>query len=60
MLDRSEPYNWVRALRGTDDQTVSVPLWEYPPEARSAVLSERRRRNILQGDPEPVGDPEFS
>ncbi|XUZ27360.1 hypothetical protein ACQVDT_21495 [Streptomyces sp. RMIT01] len=43
-LDASEPYNWVRALRDTDDDTVNAPLWDYPPEARTAVLRERRIR----------------
>jgi len=59
-LDASEPYNWPRALAEASDETVALGLWNFPPEARLAVLSERRRRNILQCDPEPVGDPEYS
>lgn len=59
-LDEAEPYNWARALRDTDDDTVSLPLWVYPPEARKAVESERARRGLLRYDPEPIGDPEFS
>lgn len=43
-LDASEPYNWARALRETDDETVKRPLWEFPPDARLAVLHERRVR----------------
>jgi hypothetical protein len=59
-LDASEPYNWARALAEATDETVGSGLWNFPPDARPAVLSERRKRNILQGDPEPTGDPEFS
>ncbi|MGW6920869.1 hypothetical protein ACWGA9_06230 [Streptomyces sp. NPDC054950] len=59
-MDQSAPYNWERALRGTDNETVARPLWEYPPDARTAVLSERRRRHLLQFDPEPTGDPEYA
>lgn len=43
-LDASAPYNWTRALRGATDETVKAPLWEFPPEARLAVLHERRVR----------------
>ncbi|QAX94023.1 hypothetical protein SEA_EURATIS_28 [Streptomyces phage Euratis] len=43
-LDAAEPYNWARALRGAEDVTVSSPLWGFPPEARLAVLHERRVR----------------
>ena len=42
------------------DERLSAPLWDWPPEARPYVLSQRRRRGILQGDPEPSGDPEYS
>lgn len=59
-LDASEPYNWARALREAHDITVRAPLWEFPPEARSAVLSERSRRGFLTIDPEPIGDPEYT
>ncbi|MDX3551005.1 hypothetical protein PV729_04330 [Streptomyces europaeiscabiei] len=47
-------------LRGSADEEVSRPLWSFLPEEAPIVLSERRRRNILQGDPEPIGDPEYS
>ncbi|QAX93283.1 hypothetical protein HOV11_gp27 [Streptomyces phage Vash] len=43
-LDAAEPYNWARALRDAEDVTVASPLWEFPPEARLAVLHERRVR----------------
>jgi len=59
-MDASPPYNWARALRETDDWTLSLPLWGWPPEVRPLVLSERARRGLLQSDPEPTGDPEFS
>lgn len=59
-MDESPPYDWARALRATDDETVSLPLWEYPAVAAKLVLSERARRGLLQSDPEPAGDPEYS
>lgn len=43
-LDNFAPYDWARALRGAADETVTAPLWHFPPEAARAVLSERRRR----------------
>lgn len=48
------------ALSHASDEFVRSPLWEFSPHIRSAVLHERRRRNIMQDDPEPIGDPEFS
>jgi hypothetical protein len=42
------------------DEYVARPLWEFHPSYRSLVLGERRRRNVLQHDPEPIGDPEYS
>ncbi|MFJ4960971.1 hypothetical protein ACIP6P_00630 [Streptomyces sp. NPDC088729] len=59
-LDQPEPYNWHQAFRGAADETVAAPLWDFPPEARAAQLSERKRRSILQGDPEQTGDPEYT
>lgn len=59
-MDESPPYDWARALSSTDDVCVSLPLWLYPPEAAKLVLSERARRGLMQNDPEPIGDPEFS
>lgn len=57
-LDESEPHNWARALAEAPDETVRAPLWVFPPEARQAVLHERRRR--FQIDDEPIGDAEYS
>jgi hypothetical protein len=42
------------------DEYVTLPLWEFHPSYRPLVLSERRRRRVLQHDPEPIGDPEYS
>lgn len=47
-------------LRMASDGHVALPLWEFHPHIVPHVLSERRRRNILQHDPEPIGDPEYS
>jgi hypothetical protein len=41
-------------------EVLSLGLWIFTPDEIPAVLSERRRRNLLQGDPEPIGDPEYS
>lgn len=46
--------------RSMTDEALALPLWESRPFYRLAILSERRRRNILQGDPEPIGDPEYT
>lgn len=43
-LDQGPAYDWVKALKGATDETVRAPLWEFPPEARKAVIHERRRR----------------
>jgi hypothetical protein len=45
--------HFKEALPFASDEAVALPLWEYAPEARKAVLSERRRRGLLQ-DPEDV------
>ncbi|MFE9335295.1 hypothetical protein [Streptomyces sp. NPDC007063] len=47
------------ALLFATDEHVAQPLWYLPPCARPALLHERRRRGILQGDPEPIGDVEY-
>jgi hypothetical protein len=57
-LDQSAPYDWPRALRGALDETVRVPLWSFPPEARKAVIAERKRRFGVFED-EDTPDPEF-
>lgn len=38
------PEAWARVMQGGSDGAVRAPLWEYPPEARRAVLHERARR----------------
>lgn len=50
----------VVALRLASDESVSAPLWDFRPELALHVLSERKRRNLLQHDPEPIGDPEYT
>ncbi|QAY26952.1 hypothetical protein SEA_SHAWTY_27 [Streptomyces phage Shawty] len=48
---------WADFMRGTADENVRRPLWEYPPEARLAVLHERRVRfGVPTGDD---FDPEY-
>lgn len=42
------------------DADVAIPLWDWPASWALAVLSERRRRGILQHDPEPIGDAEYA
>jgi hypothetical protein len=49
---------WAEVLRGASDAEVRGPLWDFPPDARPAVLHERRVR--FQIDDEPIGDPEYS
>jgi hypothetical protein len=49
---------WAEVLRGASDAEVRGPLWNFPPDARPAVLHERRVR--FQIDDEPIGDPEYS
>lgn len=47
-------------LRGASDAELSGPLWWWPVADRPAVLSERAKRGILQIDPEPIGDSEYT
>lgn len=35
---------WAFTLKGKSDEFVQRPLWEFPPEARKAVLAERAKR----------------
>lgn len=42
------------------DEDVCAPLWEFDPEDRPLILSERRRRHLLNNDPEPIGDHEYT
>lgn len=50
----------MRILGTASDEYLALPLWEFHPSYRPHVLSARRRRNILQNDPEPIGDSEYS
>ncbi|CAA07128.1 gp4a [Lomovskayavirus C31] len=43
-LDPASPEAWAHTMRTASDDAVKAPLWQYPPEARRAVLSERARR----------------
>lgn len=54
-----EEYEWSEALKSAHDETVTWPLWEFPPEAAKAVMSERRRRfpGVYEHD---EIDPEYS
>jgi hypothetical protein len=42
--EAASPEAWARVMRNASDDAVKAPLWQYPPEARLAVLTERRRR----------------
>lgn len=57
-MEQLDLFGWAEILRGASDAEVRGPLWGFPPEARNAVLHERRRR--FQIDDEPIGDPEYS
>lgn len=35
---------WPLWLKSASDEQVQRPLWEYPPDARKAVIHERRVR----------------
>lgn len=35
---------WREAMKGATDDYLRRPLWDFVPEARTAVLSERARR----------------
>jgi hypothetical protein len=59
-LSETQRTQTAGVLRMATDEYVALPLWEFHPWQRPAVLNERRRRNLLQTDPEPTGDPEFS
>lgn len=42
--EAATPEAWARVMKGASDEAVGAPLWQYPPEARLAVLHERRAR----------------
>ncbi|CAD80128.1 gp4a [Streptomyces phage phiBT1] len=43
-MSAATPEAWALVMRGASDEAVRAPLWQYPPEGRRAVLSERARR----------------
>jgi hypothetical protein len=52
--------NVVAVLARSSDESLARPLWLFHPYYRPFVLSERARRRVLQNDPEPSGDPEYT
>lgn len=50
----------VATLRFASDEYLRLPLWEFHPHLVPLVLSARRRSQVLQHDPEPTGDPEYT
>ncbi len=50
----------AKIIGGASDEYLGRPLWDFHPYYRPLILSERKRRNILQHDPEPSGDPEYT
>jgi hypothetical protein len=59
-LNQTQRVHMVAVLASAADEYLAQPLWNFHPYYRLAVLSERARRRILQADPEPTGDPEYS
>lgn len=55
-VDAATPEAWSLVMRGASDESVRAPLWQYPPEARLAVIHERR---VRFGVFEETGDPEY-
>jgi hypothetical protein len=51
-------HQWRNLMRQAPDEEVRRPLWEFPPEAATAVIAERTARGY-NPDPEPIGDPEY-
>lgn len=48
--------DFPKLLRVLPDEAIRLPLWEYAPSGRPAVIHERRRRF---GVDEECGDPEY-
>jgi hypothetical protein len=49
----------AKILGRAADEYVVLPLWDFHPYYRPQILAERKRRNLLQHEPEPIGDPEY-
>jgi hypothetical protein len=52
--------NVAAVLARASGEYLTQPLWHFHPYYRPFVLTERKRRHILQYDPEPTGDSEYS
>lgn len=53
-----ERRDWAATMAGATDELIRSPLWGFPPEARQAVIHERRRRfGVYEEDD---FDPEYS
>ena len=52
-------YDWKHALAKADDYTIGLPLWNFPPEARKWVISERKRRWGVIEEEEDIPDPDY-
>ncbi|MFJ9318820.1 hypothetical protein [Streptomyces globisporus] len=59
-LSATQEATAVRTIRGAADEYLQQPLWNFHPFYRPLILSERKRRSILQGDPEQTGDPDYT
>jgi hypothetical protein len=59
-LNETQRVNVVAVLARASDEYLAQPLWNFHPYYAPFVLSARARRNVLQHDPEPSGDPEYS
>lgn len=59
-LSQTQVTQAAAAFRLAADETMRRPLWEFHPYYALMILSERQRRGLLQHDPEPIGDPEYS
>ncbi|MEU0245155.1 hypothetical protein ABZ192_12620 [Streptomyces sp. NPDC006235] len=59
-LDPTQRAVAARILGRESVELLARPLWEFHPYHRPLVLTARKRRNILQHDPEPIGDPEYA
>lgn len=43
-IEAASPESWASVMHAASEESVRAPLWLYPPEARLAVLRERRVR----------------
>ena len=59
-LTESQRVVTSKILGRASDEYLARPLWEFHPYYRPFVLTVRARRKLLQHDPEPIGDSEYS